>query len=62
MIGYVMIDAAALIAIRDALVNNEVDEAYHILRVQADPDFRHSLAAGNSWLQWEEIAKHSPTV
>ena len=60
MIGYVMVNAKSLIAIRDALVDECYDDAYHILRMQADPDCEVHLTQGDHWAQWEAIAEHAP--
>jgi hypothetical protein len=60
MIGYVLVNAKALIAIRDSLVDEDYDQAYHILRMQADPDCHVCLTQGDHWAQWEAIAEHAP--
>lgn len=61
MIGYVLVNAKALIAIRDALVDDCLDDAYHILRMQADPDCKVALTQGDHWSQWEAIAELAPS-
>jgi hypothetical protein len=44
---------AALLAIRDALVEGDPQEAYHQLRMIADPDCKVSLAnRGDHWAEW----------
>lgn len=60
MKGYILVNAKALIAIRDAIIDGDPSEAYHILRMQADPDCKVVLTQGDHWAQWEAIAEHAP--
>ncbi len=53
----VQVKAYQLLAIREALVIGDQQEAYHILRMMADEDCRHSLERGNHWHEWERIAE-----
>jgi hypothetical protein len=44
-------EAKELLKIRDALLREDIDEAYHILCSLADPLF----GAGTTWNEWERI-------
>lgn len=52
----VQVKAAALLAIRDALIVEDYNEAYHQLRLIADPECEHALAERNHWIKWETMA------
>lgn len=60
--GHVSISAAALVALHDALVDGDANEAFHILRMQADPDCRVFLTKRDHFAQWKEIAAFSPPL
>jgi len=48
----VEVDAAGLIAVRDALIDRDMDEAYHQLYALACPDFSRP----QPWAAWEAAA------
>lgn len=60
ILGHVSADktsmTSALLAVRDALVANDVGEAYHRLRMLADPDCSVFLRTGDHWSEWERCA------
>ncbi len=62
MVGHILVNAKALMAIEKALVADDVHEAYHILRMQADPNNRHALAGRDHFAQWKRIAEHAPDI
>lgn len=62
MQGYVMVNATALMAIHDALVGGENDEAFHILRMMADSDCKVFLRERDHFAQWKAIAEFSPPL
>lgn len=52
----VEVAVSSLLAIRDALITEDYHEAYHQLRLIADPDCEHALAERNHWIEWEHMA------
>lgn len=56
MQGRVMINASALMALHDALVADDSMEAFHILRMQADPDCKVFLERRDHFAQWKALA------
>jgi hypothetical protein len=58
----IRVDPAGLLAIRDALVMQDVDEAYHQLRLLADADCAIALATGEHWTEWERAAFHNGEI
>jgi hypothetical protein len=56
MRGHVLVAADALIEIRDLLVKGDSSEAYHVLRMQADPTGSVYRNQGDHWANWNAIA------
>lgn len=50
------VKASALIAIRDALIAEDIQEAYHQLRMIVDPNNDVWLAEHNHWAELEREA------
>lgn len=55
--GFAIVNAADLLSVRNALIAGDVDEAYHQLRMLADPTGSVQLQTGDHWTQWEKIAE-----
>lgn len=56
--GYVVVPAAPLMKCHQALVEDEVHEAYHQLRTAADPMMLVALGNdGNHWAEWQDAAR-----
>lgn len=61
MPGEALISVHILLAIRDALVAGDSNEAYHQLRMACDPECVNALKfGGNHWRPWEDIAAAVP--
>lgn len=61
MPGEVLISVHVLLAIRNALIACDQNEAYHELLKAADPGNRNALQHdGNHWKSWEDIAAAVP--
>lgn len=57
----VLVSVHILLAIRDALVAGDSNEAYHQLRMAADPDCKNALRyQGDHWKPWGDIADAVP--
>lgn len=50
----VLVSVAGLLAIRDALIDSDEAEAYHQLRMLADPD---AEPGRDHWAEWEKLKK-----
>lgn len=59
MPGQILVNVSDLLAIRDALIADDAMEAYHQLRMIADPDCRNAFALGEHWASWEALAAAS---
>lgn len=62
MPGEVLISVHILLAIRDALVADDKDEAFHQLRMAADPECKNFLRYHDHWTPWEDIAAAVPAA
>lgn len=60
MSGEILVNVHDLLAIRDALIADDKFEAYHRLRLVADPDCSNAVKYGDHWHPWQEIAKAVP--
>jgi hypothetical protein len=50
----VSVKAADLLAVRNALIAGDINEAYHQLRMMADPSCDIALHTGDHWTEWED--------
>jgi hypothetical protein len=55
--GSVTVSAACLLAVRDALVARDPDEAYHQLRMAANADLHNDT---EHWIEWERASRTTP--
>lgn len=56
MPGKLVVNAADLLAVRNALIAGDLNEAYHQLRTMADGDCTVYLKTGDHWTEWEHTA------